>query len=229
MRSDKKRYALILASGSGSRAGGGVPKQFRCLGGLPVVCHAIGKFRDADTEVVLVISGEAFPLWHELESALPADAPRPDRLVAGGATRRESVTNALAAIPADPDILVAVHDGARPLLSRSLVERAWQAAGEGAAVVPAVPLADSIRILKSDGESEPEDRARYRAVQTPQIAPAEWLRRAYSLPESPLFTDDASMLQAAGYPVRLIEGERRNIKITWPDDFVIAEALIPNS
>lgn len=228
MRSDKKRYALILASGSGTRTGGGVPKQFRCLGGIPAVCHAIGKFRDSETVVVLVINGDAWDLWRGLEASLPPGAPRPDRVVQGGETRRESVRLALGSVPQGRDILVAVHDGARPLLTRDLVERAWKAAETGVAVVPAVPLADSIRVVNADG-SVPEDRSRYRAVQTPQIAPAEWLRRAYSLPESPLFTDDASMLQVAGYPLRLIEGERRNIKITWPDDFIIAEALIRNT
>lgn len=228
MRSDKKRYALILASGSGTRAGGGVPKQFRCLGGIPAVCHAIGKFRDSETVVVLVINGDAWDLWRGLEASLPPGTPRPDRVVQGGETRRESVRRALGSVPQGRDILVAVHDGARPLLTRDLVERAWEAAETGVAVVPAVPLADSIRVVNADG-SVPEDRSRYRAVQTPQIAPAEWLRHAYSLPESPLFTDDASMLQVAGYPLHLIEGERRNIKITWPDDFIIAEALIRNT
>lgn len=221
-----KKKAIILAGGEGSRAGGDVPKQFQKLIGKPMYLYSMEAFRDEDpqTEILLVCHPGMFDLL-DLQMAELA-APLPYTLICGGRSRRESVHHALMEIPADEECLVAVHDSARPLADVALIRRGWATALEHSSAVPVVPVTDSLRRLESSGCSKAIDRSEFVAVQTPQIFTSSLLHKAYAQPDSPLFTDDASMVEALGQSVALYQGAPENIKITHPADFAIAEALL---
>lgn len=233
-----RKIAVILAGGEGHRAGGDIPKQFRELCGRPMYQWSLEAFasQDAATELVVVCHPGAFDLLDILDRewdlrCASAGAERPVyRLVCGGRTRRESVEHALMDIPSDEEILVAVHDAARPLVMPEMIARGWDTAEREGSAVPVVPVVDSLREKNSDGDTEPVDRARFLAVQTPQIFRADILKRAYSLPDRPEFTDDASMVQALNEgAVALYDGIPQNMKVTVPSDFIIADALLKNA
>ena len=220
--SDKSVHVVIVAAGSGSRFGSDIPKQFVPLCGRPVVFYSIEAFREAmpRAEITLVISPAMEELWRGLCSKHGFASPR---IVYGGATRWESVRNALDAYPGRDTVYV--HDGARPLVTPELFERLGAALSDGRAdgALPAVALTDSIRELRGDG-SAAVDRSHYRAIQTPQVFDGHKLEQAYRLPYSPTFTDDASVMEAAGYDaIVLVEGDSRNFKITHGGDIALAE------
>lgn len=234
-----QKAAIILAGGAGTRAGGGVPKQFRPLCGRPVVWWSMKAFHDedSDTRIVLVLHPGFFDDWDILMSDLPEEERIPHTLCCGGKDRVSSVANGLLMLKevigsCGKDCLVAVHDGARPLVSPSMIARGWQAAEEGKCGVPAVPCVNSLRRLVRDdngvesGASVSVARADYVEVQTPQIFLYEDAVRTIGNPPEGTFTDDASIAEACGMSVRLYAGEPSNIKITNPDDFKIAEALL---
>ena len=212
---NSKRYAIIVAGGSGKRFGSEMPKQFLPLDGKPVLMRTTEKFDQAGATIVVVL-----PVEHQEMSHTIAD---------GGKTRFESVKNGIAAIEnlADGN-LVAVHDGVRPLASVELINRCYDTAQETGSAIPVVNPSDSIRQVMDDGTSQQLLRSSLRAVQTPQTFKAELLRGAYDVEESPLFTDDASVIEAIGHQVALVEGEMANIKITTPIDMVIATELLKN-
>lgn len=231
-------YVIIVAAGSGSRFGGELPKQFCALAGRPVVMHTVDALRRAlpGAEMRLVLSASHVELWRELCRRSGYATPP---VVVGGATRWASVAAAVAALPAAAEgDVIAVHDGARPLVPAAVVQEAVAAARRPlcAGAVPAVALADSVRLLDADGGggSRPLPRERLRAVQTPQAFPAGLLRAAYSLPYSPAFTDDASVVGAylAAHPaapgggIVLTAGSPVNIKLTHPADLALAELLL---
>lgn len=223
------KYALILAGGSGIRAGGEIPKQFVKLGDVPVLWWSVRAFHSADahTRIRIVMNPGFFDLWDILYAELPeADRSIPVEIVCGGRSRLESVRNGMVSIPEDAEALIAVHDAARPFVSREMIARGWETAARHDAAVPVVPMTDSIRHLESDGGSVAEDRSRYVRVQTPQIFRLETLRKAYGRELTARMTDDASVAEAAGVKVTLYDGEESNIKITNPMDFRIAEAMI---
>ncbi len=231
-----RKIAVILAGGEGHRAGGEVPKQFQSVAGHPIYQWSMKAFKDADaeTEIILVCHPGAFDLLDILESEREREPSGsewrkgiPFKLICGGRSRRESVANALMEIEADEDTFVAVHDSARPLVTADMIERGWSTAyGKGSAV-PVVAVTDSLRMLdKGDGSSEPLDRSRYVAVQTPQIFRSDILIEAYRAPEDPAQTDDASIVQKGGFPIALYEGESTNLKVTLPADFLIADLLL---
>lgn len=230
-----KKTAIILAGGEGHRAGGDIPKQFREAGEHPMYQWSLKAFHDEDpsTAIILVCHPGAFDLLDILEderSNQPEGSPWreavPYKLICGGRSRRESVMNALMEIAPDGEMLVAVHDSARPLITSEMVARGWQtAAGEGSAV-PVVPVTDSLRRRMSDGSTEAVDRSGYMAVQTPQIFRADILKKSYEGPDNDAFTDDASIVQAAGYPIALYDGLSTNMKVTMPSDFIIADTLL---
>lgn len=223
-----RKTAIILAGGSGTRAGGGTPKQFRTLGGEPMFHRPVSAFMAADpqTEIVLAVNPLFLSECREMVYAFPEETAKKIRIVAGGSSRAESVSNALAAIPHNEG-MVAVHDAARPLVSVDMIKRGWEACGGKNCVVPAVPLTDSIRMLGGNGKSESVDRSRFVAVQTPQVFPLDLLKRAYDTADAlPGFTDDASLAEAAGETITLYEGEPENIKVTTPQDFGIAEIIL---
>lgn len=219
---------VIVAAGSGSRFGGDTPKQFLPLAGKPVLMHTIEAFREAipEGEIVVVLSADMHELWNELCGAHDFESPA---TVTGGATRWESVKNAIDSLKDKPaGATVLIHDGARPLVSADVIRRTVACARNTDGALPAVPVTDSLR--KLDGNevtSEPVDRSQFRAVQTPQAFALWRLREAYALPYEEGFTDDASVMAAAGFTnIVLVKGAYENIKITTPMDLLIAEAII---
>ncbi|MDE7068982.1 MAG: 2-C-methyl-D-erythritol 4-phosphate cytidylyltransferase [Alistipes sp.] len=223
----RKTGVIIVAGGSGRRAGGTLPKQFRIVGSLPVLGHAINAFARAlpGAPIVVVLTPEWRDLWRDLAARFYIAR---HTCAAGGAERFHSVRNGLDALPIDVS-LVAVHDGARPLASEELIRRCVACAAEHGSAVPTVAAVDSMRLLDDDGTSHPVDRSRLRSVQTPQVFDAALLREAYMSDYRPEFTDDASVFERAGHSVTLCEGERSNLKITVAEDLAIAGALLdPN-
>ena len=219
---DNKDIAVIVvAAGSGSRFGGAVAKQFCLLGDRPLLMHSIDAFRNAlpGCRVVVALAPEMRGVWDDLCREYGYVSPA---VTEGGATRAESVRNALAAVPDDTHIIM-VHDAARPLVSRAVISGVLAAAAEHGAAVPVVPVTDSLRRADT---GMAVDRAPFRAVQTPQAFLADVLRRAYAAPLSPSFTAAASVVEAAGHPVTMVDGSPENIKITWPRDIAVAAALM---
>ena len=224
-----RREAIILAGGSGTRAGGEMPKQFVELLGIPMLWWSVRAFHDYDpsTAITIVMHPGFFDLWDILYAGLPeADRRIPVRLVCGGRDRSQSVENGLMGIENLQDVLVAVHDAARPLLSRQLVARCWDTAGQEGSAVPCCPEVNSLRRVSDQG-TVPMDRDGILVVQTPQMFRGDWLEDAYRRRQSDAtFTDDASLVQSAGYPVTVCDGDPANIKVTTPVDFTIARALM---
>ena len=224
---NSKRYAIIVAGGSGKRFGSEMPKQFLPLDGKPVLMRTIEKFDQAGATIVVVLPVEHQEMW--MSMCKDGNFAVSHTIADGGKTRFESVKNGIAAIEnlADGN-LVAVHDGVRPLASVELINRCYDTAQETGSAIPVVNPSDSIRQVMDDGTSQQLLRSSLRAVQTPQTFKAELLRGAYDVEESPLFTDDASVVESAGHQVSLVEGEIANIKITTPIDMVIATELLKN-
>lgn len=218
-----KKYAVIVAGGTGSRLGGGLPKQFREIDGRPMVWWSMKAFMEADssTHIILVIHPDYVEAWKELCSGLPDECLIEHEVVSGGASRTESVINGLSLIPDGEDFYVAVHDAARPLVSPEMIKRGWKAGRENDAAVPVIPVTDSLRILTGD-VSEAVDRSRFVAVQTPQVFRVSLLKQAYEISGGAVFSDDASAVEAAGYMVGLYEGSPDNIKVTNPGDIEVA-------
>ena len=200
-----------------------LPKQFMMLGGLPVVAHTINTFSEAlpGAEIVVVLPEEHIPLWRNLAARFDIAV---HRCIAGGKERFHSVKNGLDALSEEVEY-VAVHDGVRALATKKMILRVQLAAEETEAAIPVTEVVDSYR--RVDGsESYIVPRTELRIVQTPQTFSAELLRRAYEQPFSDKFTDDASVVEALGAKITLVEGERRNIKLTTPEDMLIAERLL---
>ena len=203
-------WVIVVAAGSGSRFGG--PKQYEPLGGRRVLDWSIEAARTVADGIVLVVAPE-----HARRTE-----PGVDAVVAGGATRSGSVRAGLAAVPAEADVVV-VHDGARPLAGRALFRTVVAAVRDGAAAaLPAVPVVDSLR-RRGGGAVNRTDLV---AVQTPQAFAAAALRSAHD--GEPEATDDASLVEAAGGKVVVVDGSPANVKITHPADLVVAEALVQN-
>lgn len=215
-------YVIIVAGGKGLRMGGDVPKQFQLLGNQPVLMHTLQRFADdcKDLQIILVLPQEQIEYWSDLGEKYHFGIEH--WIVAGGETRFHSVQNGLAQIPDDAEGVVAVHDGVRPLVSREVIEKCFEEARGKKAVVPVVPVVESLRHV-SDGAVP---RADYRLVQTPQTFDIQLLKQAYRQPFSKDFTDDASVVEAFGHPISMVEGNRENIKLTTPFDLKIAEAII---
>ena len=224
MSSTSKHTILIVAGGRGTRMGGPQPKQFLELAGRPVLMHTLEAFDRWDTSarLIVVLPEDQIETWKRLCEAHAFD--RAHRVVAGGETRFHSVRNGLDAVASDG--LIAVHDGVRPLVAPSVIAACFAAAADGGAAVPVVPVVESVREVDADGGSRPVDRVRLRVVQTPQVFRADVLRAAYRLPYDPRFTDDASVVEASGVAVRLVPGNRENIKLTTPMDLLLAEQLM---
>lgn len=218
-----KRAVIIVAGGSGKRMQSALPKQFMMLGGLPVVAHTINTFSEAlpGAEIVVVLPEEHIPLWRNLAARFDIAV---HRCIAGGKERFHSVKNGLEALSEEVEY-VAVHDGVRALATKKMILRVQLAAEERGAAIPVTEVVDSYR--RVDGsESYIVPRSALRIVQTPQTFSAALLRRAYEQPFSDKFTDDASVVEALGAKITLVEGERRNIKLTTPEDMAIAERLL---
>lgn len=217
-----KYYAIIVAGGKGLRMGGDVPKQFQLVGGRPVLMHTLQQFRNAmaDLQIILVLPREQQDYWRERCRQYEFGVEH--RVADGGQTRFHSVKNGLALIPDGEEGIVGVHDGVRPFASADLIRRCYAAAVEAEAVVPAVPVVESLR----HEERGAIDRKGYRLVQTPQTFSIPLLKAAYRQAYLETFTDDASVVEAYGHRVAMIDGIRENIKLTTPFDMVVAEALL---
>ena len=217
---------MIVAGGSGSRMGGGIPKQFRSLCGRPVLWWSMKAFKEEDpsTRLVLVLPQDFISLWNDFYSTLPSAEQFPHDVVSGGDSRSQSVKNGLNVI-SETESLVAVHDGARPLVTNRMISSGWETAGRYGAAIPAVAVTDSLRKLEGCG-SHAVNRSEYVAVQTPQVFKTEILKRAYKESEGKIFTDDASVVEASGHKITLFEGDSDNIKITNPKDLAIAAAIL---
>ena len=218
-----KRGVIIVAGGSGRRMGGALPKQFMMLDNEPILARSINRMHEAlpAAEIVVVLPEEHVELWKNIAARF--DVAR-HKIALGGKERFHSVKNGLEAL-SDELCIVGIHDAVRPLASKKLVIKLFLEAENNTAVIPVVAPIDSYRIVEGD-DSRIIDRSALRMVQTPQVFQAEALRKAYEQPFSTTFTDDASVMEAAGHKVTLVEGERENIKVTTPSDMLIAEAII---
>ncbi len=218
------RYAVVVAGGAGTRMGTALPKQFLELAGKPVLYHTLRAFIDAVSDVHLILVLPAHQLSYAQMALQSFGDERIDvELVAGGETRFHSVQNGLRSVPGDA--LVAIHDGVRCLATPDLIRRCFAQAQLLGSAIPVVPVADSIREIFGE-ESSPIDRSLLRAVQTPQTFRASLILPAYRQNWREDFTDEATVVEAFGQNIHLIEGERSNLKITTPEDLVLAEAIL---
>lgn len=215
----RKIYIIIVAGGSGSRMGSSLPKQFLELDGVPILQRTIEKFVSAvpEAKIITVLPKSHIGTWKDMCIANALDCPQV--IVEGGITRFHSVQNALKKVP--DGAIVMVHDGVRPLVSVGLIRSLVEKMQTERALVPVVPVVDTL--AADDGTYL--DRRRIRAVQTPQVFFSEDIKEAYTRAYDISFTDDASVLMKTGIPVTFVEGERFNIKITTPEDLVLAESI----
>ena len=216
--------AVIVAAGS-SRRMGGENKLLLEIDGVPVLARTLSAFQKcaAIRDIVLVCREQDIMPYTELAKAFSID--KLCTVTRGGETRTESVLAGITAAPENA-VLVAVHDGARPLVSEAVITEAVTTAAEYGAAAPVVPVKDRIKRIEDGNIAADVARNTLAAVQTPQVFRADLLRRAYEAEYRPEFTDDASVVEQAGEAVFLCEGERTNLKITTPEDMVIAEALL---
>jgi 2-C-methyl-D-erythritol 4-phosphate cytidylyltransferase len=219
------KYAIIVAGGSGSRMQSALPKQFIELCGTPVLMRTIQAFYSsgASPQIILALHGSYHELWTQLCAAHNFNIPH--QIVTGGETRFHSIKNAIDSITDQNNVLIAVHDAVRPLISSGIINDAYRCAAEYGTAVTAVKSRDSIRQASNNG-SVSLNRDSIYLVQTPQTFQSELLKKAYQQPYSDTFTDDASVVEQSGVAITLIEGNYSNIKITFPEDIAIAEALI---
>lgn len=219
-----KKYAIIVAGGSGLRMGAEIPKQFIVIGGKPVLMHTLSLFHlfDPNINLILVLPSTQFDYWQQL--CAKHHFVLPHQITSGGNTRFESVKNGLALV--DDASLIAIHDGVRPFVSQATLQRCFDTAQKLGNAIPVLDAFESVRMLDADGTSKAIDRSQIKLIQTPQVFQARQLLQAYDLPFQPLFTDDASVVEAAGYPITLVEGNRENIKITTPHDLILAEVFL---
>ena len=234
-------YIIIVAGGKGLRMGSDIPKQFLPVGGLPVLMHTIKRFREYSQEmqIILVLPEAQQDYWHNLCKEYAFDVEY--MLANGGETRFHSVKNGLDMIPDDAEGVVGVHDGVRPFPALEVIERCYETAKETEAVIPVIPVVETLRhivnvncdnvavnnaaVNKATVNSITVPRNDYRLVQTPQTFTVSLLKKAYKQPYNDNFTDDASVVEAMGRSITLVEGNRENIKITTPFDLTVAEAL----
>ncbi len=218
-----KKIAVIVAGGSGTRMNTQLPKQFLLLNGKPVLYYTIHTFLKAyaDLQVILVLPDEYIAAGQEIIDAY-FDYDR-IRITAGGRTRFHSVQNGLELV--EDESIVFVHDGVRCLLSEALVHRCYEAAIENGSAIPVIDCKDSVRLLIGES-NEAIDRERVKLVQTPQTFHSKILLPAFKIDFKDKFTDEATVVEAYGLKVHLVEGEEHNIKITRPTDLLVAEKLL---
>lgn len=223
MSTEKKEYAVIVAGGKGTRLKSSVPKQFLELCGKPILLHTIEAFYNysKDLTIILVLPADDMEIWHRIVKQFSFNIPV--ILQQGGLSRFQSVKRGLEKI--GDDGLVAIHDGVRPLVSREIIHASFQLAAMQGSAVAAVTLKESIRMIDQD-KSTALDRSQYRLIQTPQTFDVSLIKSAYKITEDATLTDDASVAERAGHRIALFEGSYENIKVTTPEDLVVAEGLI---
>ena len=220
-----EKIAVIVAGGKGSRMKSEVPKQFMLLRKKPVLYYSIKAFIDAfeDIKIILVLPEEHIGKGQEIIDGFFDNTKF--RICPGGRTRFHSVQMGLSLIE-DEESVIFVHDGARCLVTSKLIEKCYIAAVEAGTAIPALPCNDSIRILTEDGNTV-LDRTRLRFIQTPQAFHSKIILPAYKIDYKESFADEASVVEAFGIKINLIEGESNNFKITTLSDFNLAEILLP--
>jgi 2-C-methyl-D-erythritol 4-phosphate cytidylyltransferase len=218
-----KRYVIIVAGGSGTRMKSAIPKQFMELQGKPVLMCTIHKFFTSleNCSIIVVLAKEHQEEWKALCKQHRFIISH--ELVDGGETRYASAKNGLTLVP--DACIVGIHDAARPLVSATTILKTYEEAELMGNASPAVPLSDSIRRLKGK-ENTAVDRKDYMIIQTPQCFHAHLIKKAFEKPYRAEFTDDATVLEAYGEKIHLVEGNRENVKITTQEDLIIAEALL---
>lgn len=218
-----KKHIIIVAGGKGLRMGGDIPKQFLPIGGKPVLMRTLEAFYEYDPfiHIVLVLPVSQQAYWKELCRTYGFELSHD--IADGGETRFHSVMNGLALVKGEG--VVGVHDGVRPFVAQEVIARCYEGAVTKKAVVPVIGVVETVRRLVGE-ESETVPRDQYKLVQTPQVFDVVLLRKAYEQPYTDMFTDDASVVEALGEKVWLVEGNRENVKLTTPFDLKLAEILL---
>ncbi|MBE6250456.1 MAG: 2-C-methyl-D-erythritol 4-phosphate cytidylyltransferase [Bacteroidales bacterium] len=237
MNSDRKKYVVIMAAGSGTRMGADKPKQFLELDGKMILRRTVETFLSAcpGIAVVVVLPEEYIPFWKDY--CYRENFVCPQVLVKGGITRFHSVRNALEKVP--EGALVAIHDGVRPLVTENLIQNLFSKAARTGSAIPVTPCVDTMKVLErkvwEDGSEtfasipgQKVDRSLLYGAQTPQVFYSELLKSAYGQPFDTGFTDDASVVEKYGKSLSYVLGERLNIKITTKEDLLLAEAVLKN-
>lgn len=213
---------IITAGGIGRRMGAALPKQFMPIHEKPLLMYTIERFYhfDKNLQLIVTLPADWLNYWedliHEFEFRIP------HRVVIGGEERYHSIKNALEYCKGD---YIAIHDGVRPFVSDETIQACLTEVREFQAVVPVLPLKESLRIRRGES-SEAAVRSDYLTVQTPQCFESEILRKAYEKPYGPEITDDACLVELLGVRIHLVNGNEENIKITTPMDFIIADQLL---
>ncbi len=225
-KADKTATAIIVAAGSSTRMGSHQNKQFVMIDDMPVLAHAIKKFQDSSKidSIIVVTKAESIPLVNDLIREF--GFTKVTDVVAGGKTRKDSVNAGLALV--ENGKVVAIHDGARPFVSATLIDKLVSAAYEFGAAAPGVIPKDTVKSVSSDNSVvKTPDRQTLRLIQTPQVFFSDDLKLAYIRADEADFvgTDDCSVLENMGVAIHIVSGEYTNIKVTTPDDIPIAEAL----
>lgn len=230
------KYAIIVAGGSGTRMKADTPKQFLGINGKPILMHTIAKFYlfSPLTKIIVVLPKREIDYWQHLVSKHSFDYDY--QTVEGGKTRFQSVKRGLDVIEADEEgtavdmqSTVAIHDGVRPLVPVKTIALSYMEALNNGCAIASVPLKDSIRSLQENGGTQALDREQFRLMQTPQTFRVNAIKAAYEIEETPDLTDDASVFEKAGHAIHLIPGAFENIKITTPEDLIIAKAILDES
>ncbi len=218
-----KKYAILVAGGEGLRMGTDTPKQFLLLAGKPVLYHSVQAFLQAqpDVQIILVLPKAHLHIGAQMIEEIN-DGGRV-LITAGGQTRFESVQNGLQWVREES--IVFVHDGVRCMVSANLINRCYQQAVEKGSAIPAVKATDTIRMVEH-GHHRIVDRNAVYIIQTPQTFQSALLLAAFNQPYHESFTDEASVVEAMGQKVYLIDGAYDNIKITRPIDLLVAEKLL---
>lgn len=218
-----KYYAIIVGGGSGKRMQNSIAKQFLLLKNKPVLMHTLQAFYNSPfkPEIILVLDADANLYWEELCEKYNFNIPH--TIVKGGEQRFHSVRNGLMAIKEEG--IVAIHDAVRPLVTQKLITYTFEQAEEIGNAIAFIKPSDSARRVK-DGTSKIINRDHLILIQTPQTFQISQLRKAYQQHYHSKFTDDASVVESAGFKINLVEGERNNLKITYPEDLELASFLL---
>ncbi|WP_437917795.1 2-C-methyl-D-erythritol 4-phosphate cytidylyltransferase [Sphingobacterium sp. LRF_L2] len=229
----QKRYVIVVAGGTGSRMKNALPKQFLTLLDRPVLMHTLDCFwkSESNPEIVVVLNPKMEDYWKQLCKSFNFTVPH--TVVFGGDSRFQSVNNGLNFIlekekKSLEEVVVAIHDGARPIVNSKLIKQCFEDTATYGATVTAVKSVNSIRFGNED-KSKSIEREHVWIVQTPQTFKADILRKAFLQEECQSFTDDASVVEKLGYSVHIIEGDYQNIKITFPEDIRIAQLYLENA
>lgn len=218
------KFAIIVAGGTGKRMNSQTPKQFMLIAGMPVIFYSLKAFSQtfSDIKIIVALPDELLPEWEKICSVHNLNINL--TLAKGGETRFHSVKNSLSLIN-DDNAVIAIHDAARPIINRKTIAQLFMHAEVYGNAIPVIPVNDSVREIDKLN-SKPIDRHKLCLVQTPQCFRADILKNAYRQEYRKWFTDDATVVEANGIKINLLDGYLHNIKITTPDDFLIAETLI---